>query len=276
MNNFIKGCDVSDVQGEVDFHWLVQQGFQFVIVKCFTGNDGKDSKYDENVAKARAAGLKVAAYHFIYPLPTDDAHPTRDPKVQAKLHYDAAGDVSVVACDLEWPVPQEWATKWNVNANFIKQWTLTYLAEYERLSGKRMILYTYPNFAQILQLSANPEFAQYPLWIASYTNPPTIPHPWTDYVLWQDGGGTSGHKLTLPNGIPVDSDVAKDLSLWDTTNTEVPIKPSPLDPISMDPVTNPIIINNPPPSPELPISNANFLTGLIQALQNLLKEFLKK
>ena len=99
----IRGVDISAVQQNVDFQWLVKQGFQFVIVKCFTGNDGKDPFYEKNVAGALAAGLKVGIYHFIYPLPSDPAHPGRDAKTQAAMHYKAAelaGPQKVVCCDL--------------------------------------------------------------------------------------------------------------------------------------------------------------------------------
>jgi lysozyme len=267
----IKGVDISEVQQTVDFHWLVQQGIQFVIVKCFEGNKGLDGHFEKNVAGALAAGLKVGLYHFIYPLPTDSAHPGRDPKSQAKLHYEATlkvGDIAVHACDMEWPEPQNFS-KWSINANFIKQWTLEYLAEYERLSGKRMVLYTYFFYGDYLKLS--PEFAKYPLWIANFDFPPRMPYPWTDYVLQQTGGGTTGIPLTLPNGIPTDTDQAKDLSLWDIPIIEVP------PPVEPQPEPPPVIENPPFPAPPAPPSaSPNFLTVLFQALQNLLQAIFKR
>ena len=69
-----------------------------------------------------------------------------------------------------------------------------------------------------------PQFADYPLWIASYqANSPMIPKPWTSYVLWQNSGGTA----KLPNGVNVDTDLAVDLNLWGVqtprmTGTSVP------------------------------------------------------
>jgi hypothetical protein len=266
----VKGVDISEVQGIVDFQWLKNQGIQFVIIKAFEGNKGKDPMFEKNIAGARAAGLKVAAYHFIYPLPTDPAHPGRSPKEQAKLHHDAVGDnIPFVCCDMEWPEPQDFP-KWSVDANFIKQWTLEYLAEYERLSGKRMVLYTYFFYGDYLKLS--PEFAKYPLWIANFDFPPRMPYPWTDYVLQQTGGGTTGIPLTLPNGIPTDTDQAKDLSLWDVPIIEVP--PPPVEP---QPESPPVIENPPfPPPPAPPSASPNFLTVLLQALQNLLQAIFKR
>lgn len=206
--DLIKGVDISVIQGVVDFDALFASGVQFVICRCGVGNGSKDKLYDQNIAKAKAAGLKVMAYNFVYPLPPLASQPSRDPKVQAKMHVEwTAGEQA--CCDLEWPAVQDW-TKWGCTPAQIVQWSITYLEEYERLSGIRPIVYTYPNFADSIHLPT--EFGQkYKLWIASYTATPRVPKPWTDWVMWQDSGGT----WKLPNGVACDTDKAKDLSLWD-------------------------------------------------------------
>jgi lysozyme len=242
----VRGVDISEVQQHVDFNWLVKQGFQFVIVKCFTGNDGKDPFYERNVAGATAAGLKVGIYHFIYPLPTDPAHPGRDAKTQAAMHYKAAGDQQVVCCDLEWPEPQDWS-KWGCTAAQITEWTLEYLEEYERLSGVRPIIYTYYFYGNALGLPA--KFAEYKLWDANFEHPPKIPKPWTDWVMQQDGGGTTGVKVVLPSGIPVDDDLAKDLSLWDPP---VAAATAPAPAPTPEPTPVPVVTPTPAPAPTEP------------------------
>jgi hypothetical protein len=223
MSNYIKGVDISTVQQTVDFAWLKQHDIKFVVVRCAVGNDGTDAKYASNIAAAKAAGLKVMAYHFLYPLPSDAAHPTRDPKIQAQTHFKAANG-ELAAIDLEWPSYQDWG-KWGCSAAQINQWALDYMAEYERLDGRKPLLYTYPSFAKLVKFSA--KMAEYPLWIASYTSSPTIPSPWTDWVMWQNAGGDA---LKLPNGIPVDTNVCKDLSLWGDYTKPVPEQSMPVAP----------------------------------------------
>lgn len=226
MTNYIKGIDISTIQGTVDFASVAATGVQFIICRCGVGNDGIDGNYAKNIAGAKAAGLKVACYHFVYPLPSDPTKPLRDPVAQAQYHFKASlGELA--CCDLEWPVPADWA-KWGVNAAFINKWILSYLTEYEKLSGRKMVIYTYNDFANNVKL--DPQLAERPLWIASYTNPPTVPKPWTDWVLCQTSGGTE----KLPNGVPVDTDEAKDLSLWEVA---API------------VTPVLILDNPAPAP---------------------------
>src|SRR5271165_1546019 len=221
MNNYIQGIDVSSVQSVVSWDAVAAQGIKFSIMKCAQGNSGTDPFYKKNMAGAQAAGLYVASYHFIYPLPPLASQPGRDPVKQAQMHFSVADNSNPIVCDAEWPAPgPDWA-KWGVSASQINDWILQYLQEYERLAGKKPIVYTYPYWASAVKFSQ--DFAQYPLWIASYVPTPVIPHPFTDWVMWQNTGG--GGKL--PNGAPVDTDLCKNLSLWGVqtpqmTGTSVP------------------------------------------------------
>lgn len=234
----IKGVDISIIQGNVDFVALAASGVEFVIIRCGVGNSGIDSKYTTNVTAAKAAGLKVACYHFLYPLPPLASQPLRDPVKQAQYHFKGAqGELACIDC--EWPAPEDFA-KWGCTPTQLNQWMLIYLQEYERLSGKKPIIYTYPYWSSAVKF--DPQFAQYPLWIASYQASPAIPHPWTNWVLWQNTGG-GGH---LPvSGAAVDTDLAKDLSLWEN-HAAVPAVVAPLvpnhqpDPPPVIPVATPV------------------------------------
>lgn len=280
MADLIKGIDISIIQGDIDFKELANNGIKFVICRCGVGNNGVDTLYKKNIANAKAAGLKVMAYHFIFPLPVTPAQPLRDPRAQAKLHADAAGG-ELVACDLEWPAPQDWV-KWGCSASQIVQWAIDYLEAYEEITGIRPLVYTYPHFAKSINL---PDWfgQKYKLWIASYTNSPNIPKPWTDWALWQDSGG---EKEKLPNGIPVDTDKARDLSLWDSVETTDPLAPGlsdpskepvvvpgPIVPIVPDP--EPITKPETPPAPIEKVSGQNIFTIIWQFILSLLKFFKK-
>lgn len=250
----IKGIDISQIQGVIDFAAVAATGVEFVICRCGVGNNGSDSMYATNIANAQAAGLKVAAYHFLFPLPTTAAEPTRSPTAQAHAHFAVAGNVPVVFADLEWPVSTDWA-KWGCSAAQITQWVVDYLEAYEAISGVRPIVYTYPSFAQSIKLPAS--FAQkYKLWIASYETTPSIPAPWTDWVVWQNSGGTSH----LPNGAPVDTDFVRDLYLWETAIVApIPDDPAPVAP---DPVITPIpLIPDPPVAIQAPPANTVVSNG---------------
>lgn len=279
MADLIKGIDVSVYQGDnINWKAVSAAGYQFVICRCGVGNTSKDKNYEKNIAGAKAVGLKVAAYHFIYPLPTIPSQPLRDPKAQAKLHADWAGSDTLAACDLEWPEPENWK-KWGCTAQQIIDWTVIYLEEYERLTGIRPIVYTYPYFAKAINLP--PSFAEkWKLWIASYTATPTIPKPWTDWVLWQDSGGKT---TNLPGGGPVDTNKARDLSWWDDfkkTVIEPTPEPEPVVEPEPTPIVEPPVLPPPPPLPPPPSSppqdNWNFFKALFGTLGDVFKKLFKR
>lgn len=278
MTDLIKGIDISVIQGNVNFAACAADGIQFVVCRCGVGNGGKDSLYDKNVAAATAAGLKVAAYHFIYPLPPLASQPLRDPVKQAQLHANWAGkDVSVVCCDLEWPTPDAWA-KWGCSAQQIVDWTVAYLQAYEQITGIRPIVYTYPYFASAIKLPQS--FADtYKLWIASYqAGSPFIPHPWTDWVMWQDSSGP----YHLPGtGAVVDTDKMKNLEdLWPSAPVVIQPPPPPEPtPVAVVDNTPPPPAPLPPPPPPAPVpqpSNPNIFVLVWQILTGLYNKYLKK
>src|ERR1700693_1779814 len=165
----VKGVDISAIQGNVDFVWLKNQGYSFVICRNFVGNDFRDAMCDTNLQKAKSAGLYTGVYNFVYILPTDPAHPTRSPEDQAPLHFANTPKNEWLAVDLEFPEPGPDWTKWGVSAAFINDWVVRYLEKYKELSGlstQQINLYTYPNFAESVNFSAT--IGQYPLWYANY------------------------------------------------------------------------------------------------------------
>jgi len=258
-----KGVDISVIQGNVDFAAIKASGVDFVVCRAGVGNGGIDIDYAKNVANATAAGLKVMAYHFIYPLPPNPAQPLRDPVKQAGYHFNAVQG-QLAAIDCEWPAPQDFG-KWGCTPAQINQWMIAYFTEYTRLdNGRKPLIYTYPYWSDAVKF--DPFFAQFPLWIASYQATPFIPHPWTDWTMWQTTAG-GGH---LPNGAPVDTDVIKDLSLWDSPQTVIP--PSPPD---VSAATAPPVIFTPPPnSPAPPPTDplVNLFTNIKNSISNLIKK----
>ncbi len=74
MTMTVKGIDVSEFQGSIDFEKAKKQ-IDFVIVRAGYGRlpSQKDKYFEENYKNARAAGLKVGAYWFSYADSPEDA-----------------------------------------------------------------------------------------------------------------------------------------------------------------------------------------------------------
>ncbi len=65
----IRGIDVSDHQGTIDWQAVAASGVEFAIIRCgWRGYGGgslnEDGCYRQNIEGAKAAGLKVGAYFF--------------------------------------------------------------------------------------------------------------------------------------------------------------------------------------------------------------------
>lgn len=63
------GIDVSEWQHDIDFKLVKSAGCEFVIIRIGYSDNGvvtEDSKFEENIRNAKAAGLKVGVYLYSY------------------------------------------------------------------------------------------------------------------------------------------------------------------------------------------------------------------
>lgn len=61
----VRGVDVSEYQGTIDWPVLADQGLDFAYVKATEGSSSVDSQFEANLTGATKAGLLVGAYHFL-------------------------------------------------------------------------------------------------------------------------------------------------------------------------------------------------------------------
>lgn len=221
----IVGVDVFSGYGRIDWARVAASGVKFAFVKCSEGNEPmrNDSRFAENVAGCKAAGIYVGAYHFSYALTTKTVGDGRSPEEQARRAYGACGGLGMKpgelppVIDAEWPEVGDWG-KWGVTAASLSGWHRAYCEEATRLWGRKPIIYTYPFWWRTVNASVDQTWARdYPLWIANYTHSglwsppddakPIIPNPWDDWVFWQFSA--KGSTLQVPGiqACPVDRDV---------------------------------------------------------------------
>ena len=60
----IRGVDVSNHQGAIDWQVVRRAGIAFAYIKATEGGDFVDKRFETNWKSARAHGIKVGAYHF--------------------------------------------------------------------------------------------------------------------------------------------------------------------------------------------------------------------
>lgn len=65
----VKGVDISEFNGSVDFSTLQSAGVKYAIIRTGFGSDypgQQDKRFSENARKADAAGMPWGAYHYAY------------------------------------------------------------------------------------------------------------------------------------------------------------------------------------------------------------------
>lgn len=195
----ILGIDVSVFQGPIDWAAL-PANVRFAFIRATNGLQ-TDSRFEVN-----AAGCRVpwGAYHAL-------AYGS-DPEQQAR-HFAAVvagrGELQPVL-DFEVARPGEKASECVARG-------VACMREIEQLTGRQVIVYTYPSFFQrLIDLGADvSRLAERPLWIAHYGRAlaaPKVPTCWSTWHIWQWYGG--GHAK-------LDSGVDVDVNWWRGTEAEL-------------------------------------------------------
>ncbi len=177
----LPGIDVSKWQGDIDWNAVAGDGIVYAIVRATHGVNTIDEWFDSNWNESRAAGLYVGVYQYF--------EPGQDPIAQADLMLEMMGPLGpedlppVIDVESHGDLPPAEV------ASAVAQW----ITHVEAQTGIKPIIYTGRYFWQ--DYVQSPAFADYPLWIAHYTDAcPNIPDQWSDWAFHQytDSGSVAG------------------------------------------------------------------------------------
>jgi lysozyme len=169
----LDGIDVSVYQGTIDWTKVKAAGITFAFIRISDGLPPIDTKFHQNWAGARAAGVVRGAYQFY--------RSDEDPIAQADLLLDTmgtleAGDLSPVA-DVE---STDGMTPEQIAAN-LRKW----IDRVQAGTGRRPIIYSGPSFWSN-QVGGTSAFGDIPLWLANWTSGcPDVPKGFTKWTFWQ-------------------------------------------------------------------------------------------
>ena len=198
---YVKGIDVSEYQGTIDWPTVATTDTRFVIMRATKGVRYDDPSFSTNLAGAKANGLEVGAYHRATPRKLKDGSADlTDARLEADHFLEVAapgfGDI-IPALDIEETggmVPSQLVA-------WVRRWVTRVTDEL----GVHPMIYSSPNF-WTANMGNSTWFADhgYALWLAHWNvSTPTVPanhwqgHGWT---FWQ-----WTHKPGLP-GISTDLD----------------------------------------------------------------------
>lgn len=195
----IHGVDVSHYQGTIDWPPVAAAGVRFAYCKATQGNGGADATFVPNVQRALAAGLLVGAYHFAVP-----DHRAGDAVAEAQ-----ACVARMRGLQLQLPPVLDLETNADkLSPAELEQWALDWLAEVQRLTGRRPLLYSCTSFL-VARAGRGTRIAKggYRYWVARYRGGQAVdPGPlaaFDDWTIWQN----SGHGKVPGISRPVDLDV---------------------------------------------------------------------
>ncbi len=172
----LKGVDVSDYQGTVDWSTAKAAGVTFGFVKATEGDTLVDSTFAQNWSAMKAAGVVRGAYHFFHP---GDNATTQASFVLSTVGPLAAGDLPIV---LDFEVLDGVA-----EATAVAD-AVTFLATVTKATGTTAILYMSADFLSGSYAALKP----YTLWVANYgVTCPGLPSEWSAWSFWQNSGSGS-------------------------------------------------------------------------------------
>jgi lysozyme len=187
----VKGCDVSHWNGDIDCQQLKAQGYEFLFAKATEGAYLFDDTYLDNRENAEKAGLMFGPYHFF--------HPSQDPVAQAEFFIRKAGSFKGMLLPM-----LDWEVSDGLRPSIQIAKAQVFLDILEKEVGRPPFVYSYESYFS--QLALQPSFAKYPLWVAQYAQRVTIPHPWSQYTIWQYA---ADHGLDKDQFIGSTDDLAK-------------------------------------------------------------------
>lgn len=169
----VRGIDVSNHQGVIEWDSVRQDGISFVYIKATEGGDWKDKRFQNNWEGAIRAGLNVGAYHFFTLC--------KDGITQAKNFISTvpiADGVLAPAIDLEYlgncsarPSKEDFLKELN---NFVQEIQVYYM--------KKPVLYT--NYDFYRDYLAGTNYADYPVWMSNIVFEPDY-KKYPSIAIWQ-------------------------------------------------------------------------------------------
>ena len=189
--NTTTGVDVSSHQGEVDWKAVAGDGVDFAIIRAggrYYGLDSgtifEDTRFRENIQGASQAGLEVGVYFFSQAVSVEEAEEEARFVLNLLEDYDITGPVV-----FDWEnISNDTARTDNVDSTTLTAMANAFCSLVEE-AGYHPMIYCNQYIAYLLYDLEG--VAQYPLWIAQYSDAPDFYYA---FQMWQytDAGQVAG------------------------------------------------------------------------------------
>ena len=195
----VNGIDIASHQhnasANMNIPKVIQSGeIQFSFIKATEGTHYVNPNFREDTIEFINNKVPIGFYHYARPSKSVD-----DAKEQAQYFVNVTGINQGVKT---FPPVLDIEEDSGLNSTDLIKWTEGFVNEVKRLTGRDVMIYTYPSFWKN-NMANTTKFNNLPLWIADYNkkSSPTIPLPggWKDWTFWQY---TDNEKITgIGNGV---------------------------------------------------------------------------
>ncbi len=201
----VRGVDVSEYQGEVDWDRIKDQGISFAFIKATEGSKSKDEYFDRNFEKLKNMDMLLGVYHF-FSFETEGEEQAQN-YINTVGHIENDDSIFIPIIDIEY-------YSYYKKAKPYKEWIIeelqTMLDDLENTYRIKPMIYTTMGFYDDY---INGNFSDYDIWIRDIVTKPNLEN--RDWRFWQYTGkgrldGYSGEEkfidLNVFNGTKEDFD----------------------------------------------------------------------
>jgi lysozyme len=183
--------DVSHLQGAIDWAKVASNiiPIEGVYIKATQGVNFLDPHLVINSQGANSNGIKIGYYHFAS-LDTSDVVTDATNEANwfiANVKKCAVNTLPLVL-DME-------TNKASLPKDKILLWAQTFFARLGNLGYSNYMLYSYTPFLDV-NLPADHNLGNIPLWIAAYSSSYKLPHGWSKAFMWQYSANGSVQGIT--------------------------------------------------------------------------------
>lgn len=171
----LKGIDVSQWQGNIDWQKVKSADIQFAMLRAGYGRNNLDTKFHRNAQGAIAAGIPIGLYWFSYALNVEMARKEAQYAVELAKKYKITWPI---AYDLEYDTVSYAAKNGiTITKSLATQMAIAFCEEIKRLGYIPMVYTNLDYLNRYFDRSQLP----YDLWYAQYASTASV----TDKEIWQ-------------------------------------------------------------------------------------------
>lgn len=178
------GIDVSVHNGYVDYNKVKAAGYSFVMIRDGYGDtlsypNQVDSRFEENYRNAKAAGMSIGAYHYMYATTVEGAK------------REAEGMLSLLkGKQFDYPVSLDIEEQKQFNLSAVQKGAIieAFISVLEQ-AGYYVVLYSYESFLNSIPITT---LAKYDIWCANTSKTPSIRYGIHQYSFTGGVSGISG------------------------------------------------------------------------------------